>query len=106
MLKAQLYEIKRLKEQIANLNSIINDSADIQERIKEKENQIQALLLENQKIDISDNGENDLDTYKKMTEVIKRAEEVESQNQNNKFTGTDSLVYQLAKQKAKEILSA
>ena len=105
LLKAQLYEIKRLKEQIANLNSIINDSADIQERIKEKENQIQALLLENQKIDISDNGENDLDTYKKMTEVIKRAEEVESQNQNNKFTGTDSLVYQLAKQKAKEILS-
>ena len=106
LLEAQLSEIATLNQEIAKLNSIINNNNNIEQKIKEKEAQIQALLQENQNIDTSECNEKDLETYKKMNEVIIVAKEMEEkQNQNRKIPQINSLIYQLAQQKAKEIIA-
>ena len=102
LLKNQLYEIESIEKEIIMLDATINENQDILQRIKGKEAQIQVLLQENQNTNISESNEDDLDTYQKMTEVIKRAEEIKK---DNKTPRIDSLIYELAKQKAEEVIS-
>ncbi len=106
-LKSKLQEVISTKYELDNLILLSEENPDIIQKIKEKEAEIQKLLQENSSLEISLHGENDIDTYLAMTDVIKKTDEYlnNDKNQNTPKNTTEITIYELAKQKANEIIA-